>query len=354
MTDNGITGFFGYFLRSHRVTFLLIVALAVVGVSTALSLPRESAPEIDVPFGVVVTAYPGASARDVEELVTKPIEEALENLAGVAEITSTSRLGFSSIGVEFSADENLAEARRRLREAVDTVTDLPAEAELPEVIELDFNTEPIITVGLGGIDDIRLLTIYADTLADDVRDIPGVSEVNVIGGRAEEVIVRLDPRRLAAHNLTLGTVIGALTASNVNVPFGQLSTEAFNYDLRLEGRFAHVGDVADIPIPLPTGTTIPLDQLADVSLGIEDGNQAARISVGGADSTPSVSLNVIKQAVGNVDTIARQVRETVRPPKPVTYPTISWPTPSPTARKMSVAQSTTSLAVACKPSLLSL
>ena len=85
--EREVRGFFGYFLRSYRVTFLVILGLALLGVGAVVTLPRESTPEVEIPFAVVVTAYPGASTRDVEELVTKPVEDELLNLEGVKVIT---------------------------------------------------------------------------------------------------------------------------------------------------------------------------------------------------------------------------------------------------------------------------
>jgi len=315
------TGFLGYFLWSYRVTFLLILGLAILGVTTVTQLPRESTPEIEVPFGVVVTAYPGASARDVEELVTKEVEQGLENLEGLKTLTSSSRLGISTVNVEFSADENVDEALRRLREAADKITGLPDEAETPEVVEINFSNEPILSVGLGGLDDERLLTLYAEDLADTIKQVSGVSDVTVVGARGEEIVVHINPHKLAQLNLSIGQVLAAIQGANINAPFGQLDTAAFNYDLRLQGRFEHIGDVAAIPIALNDGTTIPLDELADVSLQLSEVTSRSRLSLNQQPSTPAVSLQITKKTGGNiveiVDAIQAEIakaQENILPP----------------------------------------
>lgn len=303
------SGFFNYFLKSYRVTFLIIVGLAALGIFTVLTLPRESTPEIEIPFAAVVTVYPGAAARDVEELVTTPIEDELLALEGLEQLSSSSSLGVSSIGVEFSADEDLDEALQRLREKVDQIRNLPAEAGLPQVIELNFSDEPILSIGLGGIDDERLLAVLADELAGELEQIPGVSQVDVVGATEEEIKVVIDPARLADQGLTLGQVLGAIRSANINAPFGQLETERFNYDLRVVGRFTDVSDVADIPIVRPDGVVVRLGTLANVSLALTERDTLSRISVEGADSTPAISLQVRKQAGGNIIRIVDAVEE---------------------------------------------
>ena len=172
--QGGLSGFLNYWLRSWRVTFLVLIGLAIFGTWTAVTLPRESTPEVEIPVAVVVTAYPGASARDVEELVTKPIEERLTNLEGLDNLTSSSRLGISSVVVEFSANEDLKDAIRRLKEEVDSIRGLPEAAERSEVMEISISDEPIISVSLGGIEDERLLSLYADNLAKKIEEIPDV------------------------------------------------------------------------------------------------------------------------------------------------------------------------------------
>ena len=192
-------GYLSYFIRSYRVTFLLVVGLSILGVFTVINLPREANPEIDVPFAAVVTAFPGSSSRDVEDLITDPIEDVLLNLTGVKEVSSSSRPGISSIFVEFFADEDIDESLRRLREAVDKVSGLPADGDSPQVVAVNFSNEPILSIGLGGIEDERLLTVYAEVLADQIEGVTGVASVNIVGSRTPEISVAIDPSRLASY-----------------------------------------------------------------------------------------------------------------------------------------------------------
>ena len=142
-----------YFVKSYKVSFLIILGLAILGVQAVFTLPRESAPEIKVPFAAVVTIFPGSSTRDVEELITNKVEDELANLEGVKEITSSSSPGVSSVNIEFQAEEDISEAIDNLRRAVDNITGLPDEAKDPRVIELNFSDQPIIQIGISGIQD---------------------------------------------------------------------------------------------------------------------------------------------------------------------------------------------------------
>lgn len=308
----GSTGgqpFFDYFVRSFRVTLLLIVGLGVLGTWTVLTLPRESTPEVTVPVALVTTVYPGASARDVEELVTVPLEEAVLAVTGAEAVQSSSRLGSSSITVEFAAEEDLTEALRALREAVSSVTDLPAAAEEPRVQEISFTDEPIVSLSLGGADE-RLLAVLAEELASRLEDIPGVASVEVIGARDEEVRVAVDPEKLAAREVSIVAVQEALRAANLDAPLGQFETERFAYDVRLVGGFTDVGDVVDLPVAAG-GQTVPLSVLAQVELGLAEQTSFSRVSIAGRPSEPAVTLAIRKKTGGNIVRIIDEAGERV-------------------------------------------
>lgn len=313
-------GIFAYFTRHFRVTFLVIIGLALLGIQNVVTLPRESAPEIEIPIGVVVTVYPSAAARDVEELVTKPLEDELADLEGLERITSSSQLGLSSITVEFNAEEDLDGAINRLKESVDRVTNLPLDAEDPEVIEISFDTEPIISIGLSGIEDERLLTLYAEEIEDEIANLPGILGVDIVGARREQINVKTDPARLNEYGLTIGQLIGSIQRNNINAPFGQLESDGFAYDLRLLGRFENVGDVATLPVRTNSGATVPLSAIADVSLALNETGNASRISIDNQPSTAAVTLQVRKKTGGNVIDIVDTIKERVSELEKTTLP----------------------------------
>lgn len=301
-------GFFAYFIYSYRVTYLIIIGLALLGIASLLTLPRESTPEVKIPFAIVMTNYPGASARDVEELVTNRIETSLESLSGVKEITSSSSQGLSTISVQFEASQDLTDSLNRLREKITQITSLPTDVTAPRVQEINFSNEPIITISLGGIDDERLLTIYANELASRIEQISGISQVTVAGARDEQTNIKVYPEKLAINGLSIIQIIGSIRSANAGIPLGQLETKDYSYDVRAGRRFENTADVANIFLRAADGTVIPLDQIADVTSGISKTHTISRLSLLGQPSTSSVSLNVIKKTGGNIVDIVNQVK----------------------------------------------
>jgi multidrug efflux pump subunit AcrB len=260
---------------------------------------------------VVVTVYPGSSARDVEELVTTPVEDAIKNLDGVKKISSTSQLGISNITIEYNADQNQTEAVRKLREAVDGITTLPTEVERPTVIEVNFNDQPIITLGLSGISDTRILSLYAKQIADQIEAIPQVSHADISGERTEQIGIRVEPQILKSYGISVGQIAQAIRANNINAPFGSITTGSYGYELRLVGKYQSIGDVANIPIRVQSGAVVPLSQVATVTQELSDSSSLSRISVNGKESTESVSISVRKKAGGNIIQIVDEVHKRV-------------------------------------------
>ncbi|PIT98475.1 MAG: hypothetical protein COT71_00495 [Candidatus Andersenbacteria bacterium CG10_big_fil_rev_8_21_14_0_10_54_11] len=303
-------GIIGYFLSSFRVTVLLMVGLALLGAWSVLTLPREATPEVTIPVAIVVTPYPGAAARDVEELVTVPVEDAVSGVEGVDTVQSSSRLGISSVTVTFAAEEDLAEALRRVREAADNIRGLPAAAEDPQVLEVNFSNEPIISLALSGA-DTQLLSVLADDLAARIEAIAGVSQVDVVGGRGAEISVRFDPQQIATHGLSIGAVLQAIRAGNVDAPLGQIETDRFQYDVRLPAGFVSVSDVAGLPVRLSSGQTVPLETLAEVRQTLAEETSYARVSVAGSESKPAVTLAVRKKAGGNIVRIIDEAQQVI-------------------------------------------
>ncbi len=312
--------FFAYFIRSYRITFLIILALGIYGTYNAFILPREASPEIKIPIAVVVTAYPGSSARDVEELVTNPVEEKVANIQGIKNLTSSSQLGLSTVTAEFNAEEDQKDAISRLREAVNGVTGLPEEALDPQVIEVNFSDQPIVTLGISGINDTRLLSLYAKKIADELETIPDVSQVDVVGERQEQIGVRVDPKVLQRYGLSLGQIMQGIRANNINAPFGSVDTGNFGYELRLVEKYKNISDVASTPIRLPSGQVLPLSEVAMVTQELADVNSESRISVRGEKSTLAVSLNVRKKTGGNIVNLVDTVQEKISELKKTSLP----------------------------------
>ncbi|GBD32790.1 Efflux pump membrane transporter BepG [bacterium HR33] len=304
------------FAINHPTTVLVMAAfLAVSGVASYLSIPKESAPEIVVPNIIVNTVYPGVAPRDIENLVTRPLEEELNTITDVKTITSTSIEGYSSINIEFRAGMDMNEAMQRVREKVDIAkAKLPAAAEEPEIFEINFAEFPIMQVNVAGPYSLERLRQVAERVQDELEQIPGVLEVRLSGGLEREVQVDVDLAKLKYYGLAFDDVISAIRNENVTVPGGSIEVGSLKYLVRVPGEFGDTGPIADIVVATKDGRPIYVRDVASVDFGYKERESFARL-----DGNPVVSLAVVKRAGENIIRTADRVREVIAELQP-TFP----------------------------------
>ena len=196
----------------HRTTvFVMMAIIALAGVFAFTALPRESAPDIKIPYMNVITIYPGVAPGDVETLLTIPIENELKNLRDVEHVTSVSAEGASVITIQFKPDVDLDLALQRVKEKVDTAQqELPDEAEDPLVEEISTSDFPILQVNVTGEVGLVRLKQIAEDLQERIEGVRGVLRAQLVGGREREIRVEFDPERLAAYRLSAQEVAQAV------------------------------------------------------------------------------------------------------------------------------------------------
>ena len=299
-----------FFLIRRQFSYLLIVALIGWGVASAVFVRKESAPEVQIPVGVVTTVLPGASAEEVEKLLTNKIEERLANLTDVSSLTSTSREGVSSIVVEYAADAPLKESLDKLKDEVDRVkADLPEEANDPLVSEVNFVDQPILIATISADLPFGALAELGEQVKSELQGIAGVSRVEVQGTRDREVQVIVRKEDLARLQLSLSDVIMALRGANASLPAGNLSIDGIEYPVRFSGDIRSPQEIRDISLLTPSGAVVYLRDIAVVSDGVKDAATLTRLSVVGAPSEQALTLNVFKGRAGDVTKVASDVRE---------------------------------------------
>lgn len=289
-----------YAIRHRLSVYFLILILCLGGVGVYVSMPRESFPEVEIPFVVVYTLYPGVSPTDMETLVTRPIETELKAVSGVKEIRSTTSEGLSSIEVEFNPEQDLETALANVRERVDLAKpDLPAEAEDPRVQDVDFSQLPILLVTLSGPVGVQQLTEVAEEMQEDIEALPGVNRVNVVGGREREVHVQVDPKRLSFFELSLSDLVIAVARENRNVPGGEIAVGGLEYLVRLPAEVRQPSEIEDFVIKVRDGEPVFVRDVATVVFGFEDEASRSRV-----DREPSVTLSVEKRTGANLVAVA--------------------------------------------------
>ncbi|MCH8494349.1 MAG: efflux RND transporter permease subunit [Balneolales bacterium] len=239
-------------LKNRTAILMLTFILIVAGIGSYFSIPKESAPSVDVPFFFVTTIYPGIGPADMESLVTQPLERQMQGINGVKEIRSTTQESVSIIVVEFELSVPNMEASQRVRERVDLArSDLPTDAEDPLIIEASIDDFPIMTINLAADYSLVNLTNIAERLQDNLEALSGIREVDVIGGIEREVQVNVDLNALTSYNLALGQLIGAIQNQNLTIPGGSVDVDRFSYLLRVSGEIKDPAELENIVISAP-------------------------------------------------------------------------------------------------------
>jgi len=301
-----------FFIRNNKFAYLFLVALVGLGTYSLISIPKESAPEVIIPVGIVSTVFPGAPAADVESLVTNEIERALNSLENVTEITSTTREGISSVTVEFDASADLDESIQSLKDEVDTITqDLPADANDPFVSEVNFVDQPILTIALAAdLSDLTFNTI-GNEVEREIEQIAGISRVELQGVRDREVTVLVDQAALARYNLSLSEVTNALRNANQTFPIGQIINDGIAYNVAFEGDIENATELPNIAVATRSGQPVYLRDIALVEDGLAPATSLSRLSVDGVPSQNSISFDVYKQSGGDITQLTAAVNDRV-------------------------------------------
>jgi len=301
-----------FFIRNNRFGYLLIFALIGVGVYSLLSIPRESAPEVIVPVGVVSTALPGATATDIESLVTNEIERGLTSLEGVEDITSSSREGVSVVTVEFAASADVDDSIQELKDAIDLIKpDLPDEANDPVVSEVNFQDQPILTIALSAdLSDIEFASLSTD-VEREIETLSGVSRVEFAGVRDREVAVIVNQDDLEQFGLSLTQVTNALQQANLTFPIGQIVNDGISYNIAFEGDITSTNQIQNVGIASVGGQPVFVRDIAIVEDGLAPATTFSRLSLDGQPSQNAISFDVYKQSGGDITRIVASVHDQV-------------------------------------------
>ena len=285
------------FAINNRISVLVLVALvAIMGILSYLTIPKESFPNITVPNIFVVTLYPGVSPEDMESLITRKLEDELGNISEIKKMTSTSTEGYSSVVLEFDTGIDIEEALEKVREKVDLAkVELPEDAEEPLVQEVNLSEFPIMQINLSGDYDLEILKNIAENLQDKIEAIPTVLGVDLTGGLEREVQVDVDLAKLKYYNLSFGDIIGAISAENVTIPGGDISVGTKSFLLRVPGQYQETAPIEDVVLKVNGNKPIYLRDIAKVTFGFKE-----RETYSTLDASPVITLGVKKRTGENI------------------------------------------------------
>lgn len=314
-----------YFINS-QLTVLLMAATAILGLFALWFTPREENPQITVPAANVMVMMPGASAKEVEELVSKPLEAKLWELPGVEDVYSVSMNSMSVVTVKFFVGQDKERSMVKLYDKLMSNMDVaPPGASQPLVKPIDVDDVPIVAITLSGAAgtnyDDGQLRLVADHVLDELRKAPGVGNTSIIGGRSRQVRVTVDPLRVAGYGLSPLQIAGALNMSNANLPSGDLESGSRKLALETGGFFSNANDVRNAVVGVANGKPVYLGDVAEVADGFEEtvkltriaftgheGNQHGGKSVGASeDERPAVTIALAKRQKLNAVTISNEI-----------------------------------------------
>ena len=293
----------------RRPVLASVVSLLIVvfGIAAVLQLPVRELPDVDRAVVSVTTTYTGAAPEIVDTDITELIEGAVAGVSGVREITSESRRGRGRTTITFNVGRDIDEAANDVRDAVGRVrNNLPGDADEPRVTKSDADADPVIRIGV--VSDRMTpaeITDYIERfLVDRLATLDGVANVEINGQRRFAIRIWLDRRAMAARNMTVADVEGALRRNNLELPAGEVESLTRELSVRLDSRLQDVEAFRRIVVATDEGYPIRLGDVARVELGSEDDSTFVR-----SDGQVAVGLSVLRQSQSNIIEISNAVRD---------------------------------------------
>ncbi len=290
---------------THPVTvWMATVAAVVFGLVALGRLDMRLLPEIRYPSVTVQTEFPNTAPVDVENLVTRPLEEAVGVVPGLLRVHSISQAGLSQITLEFAWNTDMDFASLDVREKIDLIS-LPEDARPPVLLKYDPALDPVLRIGLWGDEPmVRLRAIAEDVLKRDIEALEGVAAAKVAGGLEEEIRVEVDEARLSALGIPIGRVNEVLAQENVNASGGRLRDRNAEYIVRTLSRFEDLDDIGDVTLQVVDGKPVKLRDVASVTR-----THRERTTVTHVNGRESVEVAVYKEGDANIVELAQRVKD---------------------------------------------
>ncbi|MDE3212177.1 MAG: efflux RND transporter permease subunit, partial [Bacteroidota bacterium] len=306
-------------INNKTSIYLVILFVSIVGIVQFITLPKEQYPDIVIPTIYVSTTYVGNSPKDIENLVTRPIEKQLKGITGakINKITSTSIQDYSAIVVEFSTDVKTEVALQKVKDAVDKAKiDLPTDLTTePDVQEVSFSELPIMYVNLSGDYDKIRLKKFADDAKDKLEELPELTRVDIVGAPEREFQVDVNNYKMQSANITFDDIANAIQRENVDISGGLLDVGNMKRNLQIKGQFKSAYDLEKIIIRNTGGAPIYLKDIATIKDTVKTAESFARLN-----GKNVVTLNIIKRSGENLIQTSDDVKKTVEEMKGTILP----------------------------------
>ena len=290
-------------------TALVFITLAIFGIFSLVNISLDRFPKFDANVVMVMSSYPGASAEDIETNLTKVLENSLNGVSDLKNISSTSRENIALITLEFVEGVDIDVATNDVRDKLDMVNSvLPEGASLPVIFKFSADDMPIMIMAATANESLAALEkILDDKVATPLARVSGVGTVSVAGAPQREIQVYVDPNKLEAYNLTISAISGIIATENRNIPSGSIDIGSNAYALRVEKEFKSADEMLDIVVGHVNGKTIYLRDVARVVDGVEERYQEAYIN-----GTQGAQIVIQKQSDANAVNVIKGVKKEMK------------------------------------------
>lgn len=292
-------------INNKTSIFVMTIIITLAGIMSYNTLPKEKFPDIVIPTIYVSTVNFGTSPKDMENLITKPLEKQIKAISGVKKLTSNSIQDFSNVIVEFNTDVSVPIAKQKVKDAVDKArTDLPATlTKEPNVIEVDFSEMPIMYVNISGDFDLNKLKNFADDAKDKIEGMREITRVDIVGALDREIQINVDKFKMEAADVTMRDIENAVKYENMTMSAGQIKMDAMKRSISILGEFKDPRMLNDIVIRSASGATVYLKDIAEIRDGFKEKESYARLA-----HKNVITLNIIKRSGENLIEASDQVR----------------------------------------------
>ncbi|MBR1871982.1 MAG: efflux RND transporter permease subunit [Bacteroidales bacterium] len=290
-------------------TFLIFLAFAILGIFSLTRLPIDYFPDVESNIIMVMSSYPGASAEDVETNLTKLLENTLNGVSDLKDLSSQSRENICVLTLEFQYGTDIEEATNNVRDKLDMVnSQLPDGASLPMIFKFSADDMPIMIMAATATQSVSAMDkILDDKVATPLARVSGVGTISVAGAPKREIQVFCDPHKLEAYGLSISSLSGIIAAENRNVPSGSIDIGSETYSLRVKKEFQDPSELLDLVVGYSGGNVVYLKDIARVYDGLEEKSQESY-----TNGTRGAQVIIQKQSGSNTVQVVRNVKKAMK------------------------------------------
>lgn len=297
-------------IRNKTSIYLLMIFVSLGGIYQFVTLPKEQFPDIVIPTIFVQTVYVGNSPKDIENLVTRPLEKQIKGITGakITKFTSNSQQDFSAIQIEFDTEVKSDIALQKIKDAIDKAKqDLPKDlTQEPTALEISLSEQPIMYVNLSGDYDLPRLKRYADDIKDRLENLTQINRVELVGAPEREFQINVDNFRMQSAGVTFDDITGAIRRENIDISGGLLEVGTMRRNIQMKGQFRTAADIAGMVIRNQSGAPVYLKDLATIIDTTKEKDSYARLN-----GKNVVTLNIIKRNGENMIESSDEVKKIV-------------------------------------------